>query len=85
MADKRFSSWGDTVRVTLAKADIEHRTLDFLLGEFNSLEEVAQASAAIRSRNKGKSKTKAAKKLAKAKRLKNKNGKRGKRGKRRRR
>ena len=70
---------GDTVRVTLAKADIEHRTLDFLLGEFNSLEEVAQASAAIRSRNKGKSKTKAAKKLAKAKRLKNKHGKRGKR------
>lgn len=76
---------GDQVRVTLAKADIEHRTLDFLLGEFNSLEEVAQASAAIRSHKKGKSKTKAAKKLAKAKRLKNKQGKRGKRGKRRRR
>lgn len=57
---------GDKVRVTLAKADIEKHQLDFLLGEYRSLEDIQKQIAKV-NREKLKKKTKKEKRKAKSK------------------
>lgn len=82
---QQLYSLGEEVRVTLAKADIEKRMLDFVIGEVNSLEELAQMTARMQNRADKKKKNKNKNKKQKASRSSKQNKKKKKRGKGRRR